>query len=99
MNTYLEVDFCDKDYAKANKAKWDATRKRWYVKGVRIPANLEQFTIVELCVPYEMKDKAKEAGAKWDMIKKTWYSNAKKVESTGLKRFVEGYKSDEDIEE
>ena len=35
MNTYLEVDFADKDKVKALGAKWCALRKKWYVKGER----------------------------------------------------------------
>ena len=96
MNTYLEVDFADKDYAKSKKAKWCQARKRWYVKGQYIPVDLKQFAIVDLCVPYEMKDEAKTLGAKWDVIRKTWYSNKKRVDGGDLKRFQEGYVSDQD---
>ena len=96
MNTYLEVDFADKDYAKSKKAKWCQIRKKWYVKGQYIPVDLKQFAIVDLCVPYEIKDEAKALGAKWDVIRKTWYSNKKRVDETGLKRFLEGYVEDED---
>ena len=95
MNTYLEVDYAEKEQAKAGKAKWCAMRKKWYVKGSRIPECLKQFAIVDLCVPYELKDEAKAAGAKWDMIRKTWYCSKKKSD-TVLKRFVEGYVSDQD---
>jgi hypothetical protein len=51
---------------------------------------------VDLCVPYELKDEAKAAGAKWDVIRKTWYSNKKRVDGGDLKRFQEGYISDQD---
>ena len=96
MNTYLEVDFVDKDIVKAAGAKWCTMRKKWYVKGARQMERVKDYMIVDLCVPYELKDEAKAAGAKWDVIRKTWYSNAKKVEGGDLKRFVEGHISDED---
>lgn len=89
MNTYLEVDFADKDIVKAAGAKWCAMRKKWYVKGARQIEQVKDYMIVDLCVPYELKDEAKAAGAKWDVIRKTWYSNAKKVEGGDLKRFLE----------
>ena len=94
MNTYLEVDFTDKDKVKAAGAKWCTLRKKWYVQGDKKLQQLMDYTIADLCVPYEMKDEAKAAGAKWDVIRKTWCCSKKKSE-TVLKKFVEGYISDE----
>ena len=95
MNTYLEVDFAGKDKVKALGAKWCAFKKKWYVKGDKKLQKVLEYTIVDLCVPYEKKDEAKALGAKWDMIRKTWYCSKKKSE-TVLKKFVEGYDSEED---
>tara|TARA_R110000868_G_scaffold37858_4_gene133328 strand:- start:2828 stop:3148 length:321 start_codon:yes stop_codon:yes gene_type:complete len=97
MNIYLDVDFADKDKVKLLGAKWCALQKKWYVKGEKKLQKVQDYTIVDLCVPYEMKDEAKASGAKWNMVRKTWYCSKKKSE-TVLKRFVEGYKSEEDIE-
>jgi hypothetical protein len=94
MNTYLEVDFADKDIVKAAGAKWCTMRKKWYVRGARQIEKVKDYMIVDLCVPYEIKDEAKALGAKWCVIRKTWYCSKKKSD-TLLKRFVEGYISDE----
>jgi putative DNA primase/helicase len=94
MNTFLEVDYADKDKVKALGAKWCQFKKKWYVQGERKLQKVLDYTIMDLCVPYELKDEAKAAGAKWDVIRKTWYCSKKKSE-TVLKKFVEGYISDE----
>ena len=35
MNTYLEVDYTDKNLVKILGAKWCIIKKKWYVKGPR----------------------------------------------------------------
>lgn len=40
---YLDVPYSDKDYARAHGAKWDATKKKWYVLGGVVPKELEKY--------------------------------------------------------
>lgn len=42
---YLNVSYAQKDSAKSNGAKWDATRKQWYFPGDDLPESLKQFAV------------------------------------------------------
>lgn len=39
---YLQVPYADKDFAKAEGAKWDKDRKQWYVINT-VPDSLKDF--------------------------------------------------------
>lgn len=87
MKTYIDCNYDDNYIIKRNGAIFDGEKKMWFING-KIPIYLEDYTIVDLCVPYELKDEAKASGAKWDMIRKTWYSHKKRVETTDLKNYI-----------
>tara|TARA_B100001564_G_scaffold269603_1_gene231205 strand:+ start:322 stop:651 length:330 start_codon:yes stop_codon:yes gene_type:complete len=52
---YLEVPFREKERAKRFGARWDPDKKRWYVRGDRVPSQLEKFISIKeyLAEPYE----------------------------------------------
>ena len=43
--TYLDVPYDDKDYAKKYGAKWNPAVKKWYVVGKEIPDKLQKYAI------------------------------------------------------
>lgn len=84
MIIYLNVDYSEKDEAKALGAQWDSELSTWYYNGpIR---NFSRFSkwlqyepipsdssAIYLDVPISEKDEAKELGAKWNSKLKTWY--------------------------
>lgn len=84
--TYLDVEFSEKERVKQLGAWWDAEKKLWYMKGEN--PQLVKYTLVYLNVPYGAKDIAKGAGAKWDSVGRKWFSNRQNIERTCLKDFL-----------
>ena len=82
IETYINVPFDDKDKVKLLGARFDSSKKMWYVpKGVSID-KFADYLFANKCttvkkvflnVPFDDKDKAKALGARWDGDKKQWY--------------------------
>ena len=73
---YLTVNFDQKEEAKLLGAKWDQSKKRWFVTDnnkeaiAKFGKRQKKFF---LHVPFEKKEEAKTKGAQWDVKKKQWY--------------------------
>lgn len=81
--TYLSVPFADKDEAKTLGARFDMSKKCWYVPAEKEVAPFSKWMSGDkavksikkmyLTVPFADKDVVKGLGAKWDPDKKKWY--------------------------
>ena len=70
MRYDLEVPFEEKDEARGLGARWDSTKKVWYMD--RRIKELEKYLPVYLFVPFEEKDEVKMMGARWNNEFKKW---------------------------
>ena len=74
--TDLDCPFAEKNQARALGARWDNTKRKWYVNE---GTELDQFqrwlpgSRTYLDCPYEEKEEAKSAGARWDNDRRKWY--------------------------
>jgi len=80
---YLDVPYEKKDPIKKLGARWDTSRKKWYIMSnlsqekreaiENILKSPSEFERIYLDVPYAKKDPVKKLGARWDKNKKKWY--------------------------
>ena len=97
VSTYLSVPFDDKDEAKALGARFDGTKKCWYVPAGKDLAPFNKWMTgnkavksvkkIYLNVPFDNKDEAKSLGARWDNDKKQWYIMSN-MNTTLFKRWI-----------
>ena len=79
---YFQVDFQDKEEAKAMGARWDGDMKQWYAASDTVAQRLAaRFTAAApasarkfFSVSFEDKDRAKLMGGRWDAKLKLWYA-------------------------
>lgn len=81
--TYLSVPYDRRDEVKALGARWDGTKKAWYVPAGKDIAVFKDFMSsdgavksvkkIYLNVSYDDKDEVKALGARWDGTKKQWF--------------------------
>ena len=72
---WLEVPYHEKDLAKAEGARFDPDRIRWYEPGGTDVRKLRPWIKrrVYLVSSYEDKDIVRELGARWDRVERAWF--------------------------
>ncbi len=78
----MNVEFKERAHAHRAGARWDDTKKRWFID-ISTPISGEYAEWIQnrredcskhyIDVPFAQKDKAKASGAKWDADLKLWY--------------------------
>lgn len=81
--TYINVPYDRRDEAKALGARWDGTKKAWYVPAGKDVSVFKDFMSdggavksikkIYLNVSFDDKDEVKALGARWDGSKKQWF--------------------------
>ena len=81
---FIDCLYKEKDKAKAAGAKWDYTKKKWYIP-THLLDQIGKFNKwrpngrIYLNCPYKDKDRVKRLGGKWDSTLKKWFYYPGKV--------------------
>lgn len=78
--TYFDVNFTEKEEAKAMGAKWDGDMKQWYAASDTVAQRLAaRFTAADpeserkfFAVNFQERQRAKLLGARWDRERRMW---------------------------
>jgi hypothetical protein len=86
---WLEVPHHEKDLAKAEGARFDPDRIRWYAPGGTDIRKLRPWIKrrVYLISSYDEKDIIRDLGARWDRVEKAWFITSD-MDSTPFARWL-----------